>query len=143
MSIAVLITGAGKLMLACVCAAVVGWERERQEKAAGIRTHILICIGSCLFMVVGLELVDPTKTNDVLRIFQGVITGVGFVGAGAIIREGGDVKGLTTAAGVWVISAIGLAVGAGEYLLAVFSSVMVVFVMRFIGHLSIREHKVK
>jgi len=73
--------------------------------------------------------------GELLRVFQGIVTGVGFVGAGAIIRQGMYVRGVTTAAGIWVIAAIGMAVGAGEYLLAIYSSVIVVVLLRSFGYL--------
>ncbi|MBU1862511.1 MAG: MgtC/SapB family protein [Candidatus Omnitrophica bacterium] len=133
-----LVADGGKFILAILCASLVGWERERLDKAAGLRTHILICVGACLFTVVGTKYITPVNQGELLRVFQGIITGVGFVGAGAIIRQGGFVRGLTTAAGVWVIAAIGLAIGAGEYTLALFCTVLMFFIMHFVGHLPAR-----
>jgi putative Mg2+ transporter-C (MgtC) family protein len=125
-----MMTDFAKLLLASLCAALIGWERQRREKAAGLKTHVLIAFGSCLFTIVGMNLVGESDPGALLRIMQGIITGVGFVGAGAIMRQGESVKGITTAAGIWVIAAIGMTVGAGEYLLALYSSVMVVIMLK-------------
>ena len=130
-----------KLLLAVACASLIGWERQRLEKAAGLRTHILICVGACLFTIIGLKFIISGNQGELLRVFQGIATGVGFVGAGAIIREGGSVKGLTTATGIWVIAAIGLAIGAGEYILALLSTLLAFLVIHFIGHLSFTRGK--
>lgn len=108
----------GKLLIALACGAVIGWEREVHEKAAGLRTHMLVSAGSCLFAIVGLEVHAAFPGSDVLRVVQGLIMGMGFLAGGVIFREGASVKGLTTAAGLWVLAAIGLAVGLGNFLLA-------------------------
>ena len=98
-----------RLLLAAVLGGVLGYEREHQGKAAGIRTHMLVAIGAALFVLVpqqvGMEIADQS------RVIQGIVTGIGFLGAGAIIkhRSEEDVKGLTTAAGVWLTGAIGIA----------------------------------
>ena len=138
-----LVLDCGKLLLSIVCASLIGWERERLEKAAGLRTHILICVGACLLTIVGLKYTTTGNQGELLRVFQGIATGVGFVGAGAIIRQGGYVKGLTTAAGIWVIAAIGLTIGAGGYILALFSTLLVFLIIHFIGHLNIRDKNKK
>ena len=130
-----LVVPMGKLLLAVACASMIGWEREKHEKAAGLRTHILICMGACLLTIVGMKMTPSESPGDLLRIMQGVVTGVGFVGAGAIIRQEGSVKGLTTAAGVWVIAAIGLCIGAGEYMIAIFSTFLTFLVIRYIGYI--------
>jgi putative Mg2+ transporter-C (MgtC) family protein len=97
---------------------LIGLEREIHGCAAGLRTHILVSIGSALFMLtslgVGEGLVDPASV-DPSRIASGVVTGIGFLGAGAIIRYGSSIRGLTTAASIWAVAAIGLAVGTGMY----------------------------
>ena len=108
-----------KMILAVVFSGVIGYEREHSHRPAGFRTHILVAVGSALVMMTskyvfleyqGLVNVDPT------RLGAQVISGIGFLGAGTILREGFSVKGLTTAASLWAVSCIGLAVGAGYYL---------------------------
>jgi putative Mg2+ transporter-C (MgtC) family protein len=114
--------GIVRLVLAAFLAGMIGLERENAEQEAGLRTHILVALGSCLFMIVGVYgwegfrfsnnagiIVDPS------RVASYVVAGIGFLGGGAIIRQGVNVKGLTTAASVWVVAAIGVAVGIGMY----------------------------
>jgi len=108
----------GKLLVALACGAIIGWEREIHEKAAGLRTHMLVSAGSCLFAIVALEVQASFPNDDILRVVQGIIMGMGFLAGGVIFREGASVKGLTTAAGLWVLAAIGLTVGLGSFLLA-------------------------
>ena len=129
------ITDFGKLLLAACCASIIGWERQRMEKAAGLKTHVLIAFGACLFTIVGFKYTPDSNSGELLRVFQGIVTGVGFVGAGAIIRQGMYVRGVTTAAGIWVIAAIGMAVGAGEYLLAIYSSIIVFIMLRAFSYI--------
>ena len=104
-----------RLFLAMVCGATIGLEREIRDKAAGFRTHILVCIGACLFGMLGLTLVNVYKNADILRLAQGLLIGIGFLGGGVIVREGASIQGLTTAAGIWVMGAVGLAIGVGSY----------------------------
>ncbi len=118
-----------KIFLSIICAFFIGLERERKAKAAGLKTHILISVGSTVFTIVGSDYIEPGSRGEFLRVFQGIITGVGFVGAGAIIREGVKVKGLTTAAGIWFVAAIGLAIGAGDYPLAIIGTLSYYFIM--------------
>jgi putative Mg2+ transporter-C (MgtC) family protein len=107
-----------RLLLAAGLGGAIGYQREKAGKPAGLRTHTLICIGAALFTVASLY--GFGLTADVSRVAAGVVIGVGFIGAGAIIRrdEGGIVAGLTTAATIWAVAAIGLAAGAGLYLVA-------------------------
>ena len=120
-----------RLLLAAALGAAIGFQRERAGKAAGIRTHSLICLGSALFAAVS-ALAFPDA--DPTRIAAGIVTGIGFLGAGAIIhREGGLVGGLTTAATIWVVAGIGLAAGAGMYIVAAAAAVLVIAVL-FIPH---------
>ena len=105
----------GRLLLAAVCSGLIGYERETAQKAAGLRTHTLVGVGAAIFSVasiVGFEGPDES------RIAAQIVTGVGFLGAGAIFREGAIVSGLTTAAGLWVVASIGMASGSGSYWLA-------------------------
>lgn len=108
-----------RLCLSFVLSAVVGFERERSNQPAGLRTHILIGIGSTAFMLLSLNIPQFYKgelTADPTRIAAQVVTGIGFLGAGAILKIGINVKGLTTAANIWVVCAVGMSVGAGLYL---------------------------
>ena len=109
--------------MALVLGAVVGLERERRGHAAGFRTMAMVSSGSCLFTLLGAALF--ASGTDPTRIAAQVVTGVGFLGAGAILREGGGVKGLTTAATIWVVAAIGMAAGFGVYVLAVGTTALV------------------
>lgn len=118
-----------RLFLAAALGAAIGYERERAKKPAGLRTHILIALGAALFTVVSMygfaNGVDPS------RVAAGVVAGIGFIGAGVIFRgmRGDVVVGLTTAASVWVAAAVGLATGAGMYLISVFVAAIAVLVL--------------
>jgi putative Mg2+ transporter-C (MgtC) family protein len=110
---------------------VLGLDREFRGYAAGLRTMALVTAGACLFT--GLGLIPFQKSIDPTRIAAQVVTGVGFLGAGSILRQGGDVRGLATAASIWVAAAIGMAVGFGYYLTAVASAVLVVLTLVTLG----------
>lgn len=112
----------GKLLIALLIGAVVGAEREYRTKSAGFRTVILITVGSCLF-----TMISNLLSNDA-RVASNIVTGIGFLGAGAIFKEGTNVKGLTTATTIWVSAAIGMAVGIGQYTFA-FSALGIVMVV--------------
>lgn len=122
-----------RLFLAAFCGAIIGDERSRRQKDAGIRTHVLVALGSCLMMliskygffdVVGIE--GLRVQADASRIASQVISGVSFLGAGMIFIKNVSIKGLTTAAGIWVTAALGLAIGAGQYTLGIMSTIMIV-----------------
>jgi putative Mg2+ transporter-C (MgtC) family protein len=123
---------------AAVCGAVIGLERELKGKPAGFRTNILICLGSAIYMTVGLLLVRTTGSVDPTRIAAQVVTGIGFLGAGCIIQAGRRVTGLTSAATIWVVASIGLVAGAGFPLLAFIASWMVVITLGVLGALEKR-----
>ena len=106
-----------RLLTAALLGGIIGFEREIHNKSAGLRTNILIALGSALFTVMSSRLGDAPGT-DLSRVASQIVVGVGFLGAGAIMRNGTDVKGLTTAATIWVNAALGVAVGGGEYHLA-------------------------
>jgi len=120
-----------RLAVSIVIGGLIGLERELEHKPAGLRTIILVCLGSTIFMLVGFEL--GLLGTEMGRIVAGVVTGVGFLGAGAIIRARGEVYGLTTAATIWLASGLGLAIGAGYYMLAITASVFVLIVLRILG----------
>ncbi len=106
-----------KVVLAALCGGLVGWEREVERRPAGLRTNMLICIGATMFGLIGVYYF-PHDSSAVSRIWQNIITGVGFLGAGAVIKDEHSIRGLTTAAGIWAVAAIGLGLAAGLYLLA-------------------------
>jgi putative Mg2+ transporter-C (MgtC) family protein len=118
-----------RLLLATALGAGIGYQRERANKPAGLRTHALICLGSALFTVV--SIFGFTDGVDTSRVAAAVVTGIGFIGAGVIFRgmRGDRVMGLTTAASVWVSAAIGLAAGVGMYLVASIMAVLTVLVL--------------
>lgn len=117
-----------RLVLSCVLGGIIGYERQSRRKSAGLRTNVLVCLGSCLIMVMSVEMYQEVegKTNaDPARLAAQVVSGIGFLGAGAIMKEGLSVTGLTTAACLWVVAGVGLAVGAGFYAGALISTVLV------------------
>ncbi len=117
-----------RLLLAAALGAVIGYQRERARKSAGLRTHVLICSGAALFTIVSIYGFEAT--DDTARVAAGVVAGIGFLGAGAIIRGGeGIVAGLTTAATIWAVAGIGLAAGAGLYLLSAVATVLILIVL--------------
>lgn len=123
-----------RLIGAAVLGSMIGFERERLLWAAGIRTHMLVCVGSCLIMIVSQYgfsniLAYEHVVLDPSRIAAQVVSGIGFLGAGAILARGEIVKGLTTAASIWTVAAIGLAVGGGLYLAAGASTVIILIIL--------------
>lgn len=116
-----------RLFLACVFGGVVGYERERNDSPAGFRTHILVSLGAALVMVLSMYGFNDfdTVNKDPARLAAQVISGIGFLGAGTILRDKTSIKGLTTAASLWVVAAIGLAAGAGFYFSAFFVTTLV------------------
>jgi putative Mg2+ transporter-C (MgtC) family protein len=123
-----------RLAVAAGLGAAVGFERELRDREAGMRTHLLVALGSCLFTLVSaygfsefLASGDAVVRADPARIAAQIVTGIGFLGAGAIMRQGLNIRGLTTAAGLWVVAAIGMAVGAGYYAGALLGTGVVLF----------------
>lgn len=116
-----------RLFLACIFGGILGYERERNDSPAGFRTHILVSLGSALIMVLSMygfnDFISVNK--DPARLAAQVVSGIGFLGAGTILRDETSIKGLTTAASLWVVAAIGLAAGAGFYFSALFVTVLV------------------
>ncbi|MGH9314297.1 MAG: MgtC/SapB family protein [Vicinamibacterales bacterium] len=107
----------GRMLLAAALGAAIGWERELRQKEAGLRTNILITMGSALFTIMSVEMAGPA--GDSSRIAAQIVTGVGFLGGGAILHQKGTIQGLTTAATIWMNAAIGVAAGGGRYRLAI------------------------
>jgi putative Mg2+ transporter-C (MgtC) family protein len=104
-----------RLGLAMLAGALVGLERETNDRQAGLRTHMMVCLGSALFTIVSLKIAGPA--GDPARIAAQIVTGIGFLGAGTIFRFGSTVRGLTTAAGLWTVAAVGMGIAAGGVLL--------------------------
>ena len=126
-----------RLMLSVVLSGLIGLERQIHRRAAGLRTHILVSLGSCLIMLTSLYVFDIYKDRvplDPARIAAGVITGIGFLGAGAIIRDRAGIKGLTTAASLWVVAGIGLAIGCGFYSAGIITTVLAVVILLFLRY---------
>ena len=121
-----------RLLLATALGASIGYQRERAGKPAGLRTHILICAGAALFTIASLY--GFGAAADPARVAAGIVAGIGFLGAGAIMRTGeGIVAGLTTAATIWAVAAIGLAAGAGLYLVSAVTTAVILVVL-FLPH---------
>ena len=120
-----------RLLLSMVLGGLIGLERELSRKPAGIRTNMFICFGSAFFTLLSNHYAPGTP--DKMRIAAQIIPGIGFIGAGAILREKGSVTGLTTAATLFVVASIGMAVGGGEYLAAIFATLVIFIALHFLG----------
>ena len=119
------------MLVSAALGTALGWERQAGHKAAGLRTHTLVCIGTTLFVLTAQHAAAGFSTGwDPTRIIHGIVTGVGFLGAGTILRHEGAVLGLTTAASIWTVAAIGAAVGVRAYPLAVIGTVLALLVLR-------------
>ena len=118
-----------RLLLAAALGGVLGYERETRGKAAGFRTHILVSLGAALFVLIPQQ--SKVTDADMTRVVQGLVAGIGFIGAGAILRytDSGQIEGLTTAAGIWLTAAIGVAVGMGREATAIFATVLALGVL--------------
>ncbi|HXG52485.1 MAG TPA: MgtC/SapB family protein [candidate division Zixibacteria bacterium] len=125
----------GRLIFAMVLGAIVGLQRERKGKPAGLRTHMLVALGAALFVIAPAEY--GMGNEELSRVVQGLVTGIGFLGAGAILKleEKREVEGLTTAAGIWMIAAVGVAVGLGRVGLAVVSTLLTWVTLAWIGRM--------
>ncbi|NJD57043.1 MAG: MgtC/SapB family protein [Nitrospirae bacterium] len=139
----------GKLLLAAVVGGAIGFEREAHGQAAGFRTYIIVCLGSCLMMLLSLHIEDlyrhlsdqSTVRIDPGRIASYAIASMGFLGAGAIIKGKGSVRGLTTAAGLWVVTGIGLSIGAGQIAASLITTGIILIVLYFAHPLRALSHR--
>ena len=131
----VMLVSSLRLLLAAVIGGAIGYEREKKERSAGLKTHILVSVGSALFVMA--PLYAGVSQADNTRVVQGVVSGIGFLGAGAILKLQRDmrVEGLTTAASIWLTSAIGVAAGLGNALLAIIATGVALFVTAVIPRL--------
>jgi len=127
-----------RLLVAVILGGVLGYERERTGAAAGLRTHMLVALGSALFVLVPLQ--AGTDISDMSRVLQGVIAGIGFLGAGAILKSTDDqqVRGLTTAASIWLTAAVGIAAGMGREATAVVSTLFALIIL-FVLRIALRK----
>ena len=120
---------AAKLLLAIACGGAIGFERELSRKAAGLRTNVLICMGSALFMIVSRHIGNGAPYTDPARLVAQVVTGIGFLGAGVILQARGSVTGLTTAATIFIVAAVGITIGEGMFGLAILSTTLIIIVL--------------
>ncbi|MBP7216425.1 MAG: MgtC/SapB family protein [Candidatus Omnitrophica bacterium] len=126
-----------RLLLSVILGGLIGLERQAHRRTAGLRTHILVSLGSCLIMLTSLYVFDiynKIAPMDPSRIAAGVITGIGFLGAGAIIRDSEGVRGLTTAASLWLVAGIGMAVGCGFRNAALYTTILGLVVLFFLRY---------
>jgi putative Mg2+ transporter-C (MgtC) family protein len=127
-----------RILAATLVGGVIGWERERTGKSAGLRTHMLVSLSSAIFVLAPLE--AGMTMDEVSRVIQGVAAGIGFIGAGAILKLANArvIEGLTTAAGIWLTAALGLAAGLGRFGLAAISAVMAWLILALVARLDVR-----
>lgn len=130
-----------RLLAAILLGAIIGYEREKAGKAAGLRTHILVTLGTCLFVLACSG--SGMDSDGLSRVIQGIVTGIGFLGAGSILKlnEERDIQGLTTAAGIWMTAAIGVAVGLGEIGLALLGTILTIIVLVILGQVDYKAEK--
>ncbi|MCK5000741.1 MAG: MgtC/SapB family protein [Anaerohalosphaera sp.] len=129
------------LSFAFLLGGLIGLEREINGKPAGLRTNIIICVGSCAFTILAWHFGDNVSGDASSRIVAGVITGVGFLGGGVLIREGSSIHGLTTAASIWLVTSIGIACGIGQFAIALIVTVMALIVLLALSPLTHRVRK--
>jgi putative Mg2+ transporter-C (MgtC) family protein len=122
----------GQVLLAFVLGGVIGFEREASNKPAGLRTHMLVAGGTTMFTLASIYGFGGMRGGDPSRVAAQIVSGIGFLGGGTIFRSGSEVRGLTTAATIWLVAAIGMLVGTGLYALAVASTVIAAVVLRFL-----------
>lgn len=122
-----------RLIVAAGLGAVIGFEREKAGKAAGLRTHVLVTLGTCVFVLAGIGY--GMSSDGLSRVIQGIVTGIGFIGAGSILKlnDEKNIRGLTTSAGIWMTAAVGVAVGLGELGLAILAAIVTLVVLALLG----------
>jgi putative Mg2+ transporter-C (MgtC) family protein len=132
-----------RLITAVVIGALIGYERERAGKSAGLRTHVLVTLGTCLFVLAGVAI--GMNSDGMSRIIQGIATGIGFIGAGSILKlsEEQAIRGLTTAAGIWMTSAIGVCIGLGMIGISMIAAVLTLIVLAVLTRFEIKEEKAR
>ncbi len=142
-----------RMVISCICGILIGFERKNRAKVAGIRTHCIVACASAMMMIVSKyafhDLIESSENYDVRldpsRMAQGIVTGVGFLGAGVIYLQRGVIRGLTTAAGIWATSGIGMAIGGGMYIIGI-SGTAIILCIQFILHIDsklLATHKTK
>jgi putative Mg2+ transporter-C (MgtC) family protein len=124
-----------RLVCAALLGGLLGYQRERVGKAAGLRTHMLVCLGAAFFVIV--PQMEGMAIDDLSRVIQGIVTGIGFIGAGTILKltDAREIKGLTTAAGIWLTAAIGIGVGVGRLGSSIVGAVLAFIIMEFLYRL--------
>lgn len=143
-----------KLILACVCGIAIGFERKNRSKEAGVRTHCIVACASALMMIISKygfydlitqSLVGVDIRLDPSRMAQGIVTGVGFLGAGMIYIQRGSIRGLTTASGIWATSGIGMAIGSGLYVIGISATIIILLLQIFLhsNHKFMTQHKTR
>lgn len=136
-----------RLAAASICGMLIGLEREAKNRPAGLRTFMMVSLGACGFTLIVLHIVDLYGATDnalqidPVRIVEGVVGGIGFLGAGAIIQSQGQIKGVTTGAGIWVAGAIGVACGFGMYILSLLLTLAALFILLVVGALETKWMK--
>jgi uncharacterized membrane protein YhiD involved in acid resistance len=131
-----------RITLAFVLGGIVGFERERSRRPAGLRTHMLVAAGSACFTVASIYGFDDLGTiRDPARLAAQIITGIGFLGAGTIFRSRGTVRGLTTASSIWITAAIGIAAGLGMFVVALFSTLLTYFALYVVRGVGVRRNR--
>ncbi len=122
-----------RLIASTLCGALIGWQRERIGKPAGLKTHILVTLGTTIFVLACLNF--GMNSDGLSRVIQGIVTGIGFVGAGSILKinEERDIQGLTSAAGIWIAAAIGVTVGLGGLGLALLATILTLIILTLVG----------
>ncbi len=129
MSTQMMVEIVGRTVLSMIIGGLIGWERESTHRPAGLRTHTLVAVGACVIMQLGMYTANQYGNLDPSRLGAQVISGIGFLGAGTIMKEGASVKGLTTAASLWVVACLGLAIGCGAYFIAIVGFVAIILTL--------------
>ena len=129
-----------KVLVATICGAIIGYERELKSKVAGIRTNILICVGCTLYTAISFYISSMTPNSDPTRIIAQIVTGIGFIGAGVIMKNEDKIVGVTTASFIWVVSSIGVLAGIGSIITPIIITIGLVFVSKIFERV---EKKIK